>query len=74
MSKKSKFECGHSDVMEDPSFEEMRAAMDEQERIIAEKGLTGKVDTFFGFRWSKEAGKLCVRAMWMTKEDGHAAD
>lgn len=61
--------CGHSKPLADPSFEELRAAMDEQERIIAERGLTGKVETFFTFRWSPEQQGIEVRAMWMEKKD-----
>lgn len=67
MSKKPGCACGHSEELVDPSFEEMRAALDEQERIIAEQGLTGKVETFFGFRWGRDGGKIIVRAMWMEK-------
>lgn len=61
--------CGYSKPLADPSFDELRAAMDEQERIIKERGLAGKVETFFSFRWSPEAKKIEVRAMWMEKEE-----
>lgn len=68
MGNKRMLNCGHSEALADPSFEEMRAAIEEQERIIAEKGLKGKVETFFAFRWSPEKQSIEVRAMWMEKE------
>lgn len=61
--------CGHSKPLADPSFEELRAAMDEQERIIEGLGMTGKVETFFTFRWSPQQQGIEVRAMWMEKKD-----
>lgn len=60
--------CGHSKPLADPSFDELRAEMDEQERIIEERGLTGKVETFFAFRWSPEKQGIEVRAMWMERK------
>lgn len=69
MSKAKRLACGSSEAMADPSFEDMRAAMDKLEQEIAEQGLTGRVDTFFGFRWGPEGGKLLVKAMWMERPE-----